>query len=356
MPKDDFQQADIRLFRDRTSPLTATQVFATEPSGTVPHAEGGAHEESVVYYGHGGGKRDLPAGKIRSFTVGKHTALSSNEVHRFKNQNAVVVRALAARLALFLRMELTLEQTNLEVMDLNKFSKMFEAPRHMILFKIHPLEAIGVLDISKPLGLTIADRMLGGKAFAVNPDRPIREVETALLDQITQIILREWCRSWKFEDPLRATLLGHEMNPQFLQIGSTEETYYHVSIDASLGDCMDQIQMLLPVRGIDPIIRHLSLATSITEAEDETEEHEEYVRQPWNPAFAKVNVRVTAQWPDIPVLTRDMLTLKEGDIIPLEPERLSRVEICLEGKPKYIGRLGSLDQKCAVQIVQTINS
>lgn len=354
MAKENFQEADIRLFRDRTTPLTATRVFAADAASPSPKAEGGSSEGSVQLHRHGGVQQDVPSGKIHSFVSGKHGALSSTEVHRFKSQNAMVVRSLAARLGLFLRMDLTMEQTSLEVVDLNKYSKQFEAPRHMILFKLHPLESIGVLDVGKPLALTIADRMLGGKAFAVNPERPIREVETALIDQISQILLREWCRAWKFEENLRATLIGHETNPQFLQIGGGEETYYHICIDASIGDCMEQMQMLLPVRGIAPIVRHLALVTSIT-TEDESEEHEQFLHQPWNPAFAKVDVHVAARWADIPVVARDMVALKVGDIIPLNPERLGQVEITLEGKPKYIGRLGSLDQKCAVQIVQTLN-
>lgn len=355
MLKDEFQTADVKLFRDMTAPLEAVRAYADEDmtEGGEADLEGASPEESVMVHRSDGTKGEVPSSTIRTFTLGQNASLSSTEVHRFQSQNSVIVRSLAARLSLFLRKEITLEQVSLEVVDLAKYAKEFEAPRHMILFKIHPLEAIGVMDISKPLGLTIADRMLGGLAVSVNPDRSIREVETALVDQIGQLTMREWCASWKYDEPLRATLVGHEVNPQFLQIGGAEESFYHISIEACIGDCIDQIQMLLPVRGIDSIIRHLAIHTTV-DSEEEAEEHEEFIRQMWNPAYDTVKAKVAAQWPDIPITTRGLSDLKEGDLIPLDPERLRDVELTIAGKPKFRGRLGSFDQKSAVQIIERI--
>ncbi len=349
-----FKDTDIKMFCDMTSPLQAVRAYADEAGEGGEDLEGGSPEESVVFHRSEGLRTEVPAGSIHTYAAGKQAALSSTEVHRFQSENAKIVRSLAARLSLVLRMEMTLEQVSLEVVDLTKYAGEHEAPRHMILFKVHPLEAIGVLDIAKPMMLTIADRMLGGKAFSVNPDRPIREVETALMDQIAQLFMREWSKAWHYEEPLRASLLGHEVDPLHLQIGSPEDTFYHVSIEASLGDCIDQIQMLLPVRSIDPVVRHLAQATMVAETEEDIDEHEEYVRQHWNPLFNNLPVKVVAQWSDIPVMTRDVTALKEGDIIPLEPERLRDVRVSMAGKPKYVCRLGSLDKKCAVEILGRI--
>ena len=350
-----YKDTEISLFRDMTSPLPAVRAYADEVGESGEDLEGGSSEEAVVFHRPEGLKTEIPAGASHTYTAGKQAALSSTEVHRFQSENGKIVRSLAARLSLFLRMEMTLEQVSLEVVDLPKYASEHQHPRHMILFKIHPLEAVGVLDVSKPLMLTFADRMLGGKAFSVNPDRSIREVETALMDQIAQLFLREWSRSWRYEEPLRASLLGHEADPMHLQIGGPEDTFYHVSIEASLGDCIDQMQMLLPVRSIDPVVRHLTQATMVSQTEEDIEEHEEYVRQHWNPLFNNLPVKVVAKWPGIPVKTRDVSAFKEGDIIPLDPERLSDVEVSMAGKPKYVCRLGSLDKKCAVEILSRIN-
>jgi flagellar motor switch protein FliM len=128
-----------------------------------------------------------------------------------------------------------------------------------------------------------------------------------------------------------------------------EETFYHIVIEAEMGDCMDQMQMLLPVRGLEPLLRHLAQRTH-SGTEDDEEEYIEAEQVKWKHMYDKVKVPLVAQWTDLTILTRELLYLKEGDIIPLDPKRLNQVEVQLAGLTKYTGRLGSLDKKTAVQI------
>jgi flagellar motor switch protein FliM len=343
---------EVPLFRDMTSPVGGPLVgFADDPLAEGDEApEGGSPEQTIHVHHPGGQQEDVPASAIHTFTVGKQAALSSTEVHRFKQHNALLTRSLAARLSLFLRTELVLEQVSLEVIDLVKYQKLFPGERHIILFKIQPFEAVGAMDVAKPLGLTIADRMLGGKGFAVNPDRTIREVETAMINQIAQIYLREWANYWKFEEPLRVSLLGTEHDPSHIPSSGSDEQFYHMCIDAEIGDCMDQIQILLPVRGLEPLLRQIAQHTRSGTEEEEEEEHWHEQRQHWNNAYDKVRVPLVAQWSDLRILARDLLHLKKGDIIPLDPKRLNQVEVLLAGQIKFIGRLGNLENKVAVQL------
>ena len=69
-----------------------------------------------------------------------------------------------------------------------------------------------------------------------------------MIDQVAQLTMREWAKYWKFEEPLRVTLLGHEEDPLHVPVSEDDENFYHISINADVGDCMEQIQMLLPVR------------------------------------------------------------------------------------------------------------
>ncbi len=300
----------------------------------------------------GGGQATLPPQAIHPFGVGQTTALSSNEVHRFKSHNEVLARSLAARLSIFLRMELTLELLSLEVIDLPKFIQLAPAPRHMILFKIDPLQGTCVFDIAPALGLTLADRMLGGKAFSVNPNRPIREVETALLDQLTMIALKEWCNYWKSDDELTPSLIGYERNPRFLHLGGAEETFYHISMEASIGDCINPLQMLMPVRGLNPLLRKINFEAEAPEVEKANKTPD---GPRWNKAYDNVPLRVSAHWPRIDARARDLLNMKVGDVIPVTPDHVNKVQISLAGQTKFIGRLGSVDNKCAIEITEAIH-
>jgi len=337
--------------KDLTVPLGGVVTsLAEDPiaeDSVAPDA--GSPEESILVHRHTGKQESVPASVIHAFTVGKKAALSSTEVHRFRQLNEVLMRSLAARLSLFLRTEFGMDQASLEIVDLQRYAKDYPAKRHLILFKIHPLDAIGAFDVAKHLGLTMADRMLGGKGFAVNPDREIREVESAMIDQVAQLTLREWAKNWKFDEPLRISLLGHEEDPLHIPAAGEDETFYHISINADVGDCMEQIQMLLPVRGVDPLLRNLAQQTTTDSEEEEGEDHWA-AHVDWNHAYDNVKVPVSAQWGELSITAGDLLKLKRGDIIPLDPKRLGKVEVQLAGKTKFIGRLGSYEKKTAIQI------
>jgi flagellar motor switch protein FliM len=306
----------------------------------------------VALFAYDGTKRIIPGDRIRSFAVGESTALSSTELHRFKSHSEAIVRGLAARLSLFLRIDFTLELVAVDNMSITKYGEVTPAPRHMILFKVEPLRGIGLLDVPPPLALAIADRMLGGKGYSVNPNRTLREVELALVNQMGEITLKEWSRHWHNKEPLRPVLLGHENNPRFLQIGSSDDVYYLLKMEAGLGDCIDQIQLLLPVKMLDPLVRQLSVDTDANKKDAQAKP----VGSPrWNDAFGEVNMRVTAAWTGKQIRTRELLNFKVGDVVPLDADQLNKVELCIAGKPKFVGRLGSAGSKAAVEITDLLS-
>ena len=319
-------------------------------SPAVQNPSSSAASQSVPVFTFRGVKTSVAGDRIRNFAFGQSAALSTSELHRFKSHNESVIRGVGARLSMFLRIEFTLELLSLDTITLPKFMDTTPPPRLMILFKIEPLRGIGILDIPPPLALAIADRMLGGKGFSVNP-RALREVEIALINQMAQIAIKEWCTPWKSVDELRPVLLGHESNPRYLQIGGSDETFYLLKMEAGIGDCIEQMLMVMPVKMLDPLVRNLSLDP---EGLRKDKTVKELVIPKWNPGFDEVNIPLTAEWRDLEITTRDLLNFQVGDVIPLDSTQLNRVEVCLAHLPKYIGRVGSSGPKSAVEITKIL--
>jgi len=223
----------------------------------------------------------------------------------------------------------------------------------MVMFKIEPLRGIGFLDVPQPLGLVIADRMLGGKGFSVNANRPLREVEIALVNQVAMIAIKEWCTHWKSMDELRPGLLGVESNPRFLQIGPPDEIFYVLKMEAGIGDCIEQMQMVMPIKMLDPLVRQLTIDTDLMKKEKPVKE---LVTPRCNPAYDDIRLPVSAEWRGLEISTRDLINLKKGDIIPVKTNLLNQVEVRLAAVPKYVGRYGSAGPKCAIEITKILTS
>lgn len=271
--------------------------------------------------------------------------LSPTELRRLRIRHEDFIRALAARLSIYLRLEFSLQMSKLQTITYAKFAEALPNPTHLSLFKIEPLRGVGILDIHPRLGLTIVDRLLGGPAQSISADHDFSEIEMALLDQAVQLILFEWCHHWAGVQDLRSVLLGHENNGQFLQTAPHDTIMLALAMEAKVGDCIEQIQIALPCFTIEPLIRKLG---RVTDAPPEARLPATVTR--WNRNFDEVPVPVTAIWDDLVLTARDVANLKPGDVLPLDPKCVQRVKLRLADMPKFEGSLGTTGGKWAIAV------
>ena len=318
---------------------TMDDVLETSPEGLVD------------VFRYRGEKIGLPEEAIIPYTFGQAASLSSSDLHRFRTHNAAVARAMAARLSLFVRAEFSMELEEVSTMTFQKYTDNAPTPCHLVLFKVEPLQGIGVLDFAPSLGLVLTDRMLGGVGAMVDPDRQLREVEHSLIDQASRILLQEWAENWKTRESLVPRLLGSENDPKYLTICDPDEEVKVLKYTATMGDVFDRVQLVLPVKMSEPLIQQL---TADTDVKKKDAANKKSLMPTWNTSYDGVKLHVSAVWDDVQMLSRDLLNFKVGDFLPLKPDSFERVEVRLADRPKFIGRLGSAAKRSAVEITKYI--
>src|SRR5664279_6033098 len=164
----------------------------------------------------GGLKSRFKHEDVQPYDFRQPAFLTSGELRRIRLRHEEFIRALAAHLSIYLRMEVSMQMSKLQTLSYQKYAEALPSPTHLTLFKVEPLKGVCLLDMAPRLGLTIVDRLLGGPAHSVNTNSELSEIETALLDQVAHLILSEWCQLWQKIGNVRPTLLGHETNGRFL--------------------------------------------------------------------------------------------------------------------------------------------
>jgi flagellar motor switch protein FliM len=308
-------------------------------------------EGLVDVFSYRGEKVGLPEEAIIPFVFGQAASLSSSDLHRFRTHNMSAARAMAGRLSLFVRAEFSLELEEVSTMTFQKYTDNAPTPCHLVLFKIDPLQGIGVLDFAPSLALVLTDRMLGGVGAMIDPDRPLREVEHSLVDQVSRILLQEWVENWKTREALVPRLLGNENNPKFLTICDPDEEVKVLKYTATMGDVFDRVQLVLPVKMSDPLIQQLTADTDVKKKDAASKKN---IMPTWNSAYNDVKLHVSAVWDDVEMLSRDLLNFKVGDFLPLNSDSFDKVQVRLADYPKFVGRLGSAGKKSAVEITKYI--
>ena len=94
---------------------------------------------------------------------------------------------------------------------------LLKAP-HVSLFKINELTGVGLLEISPTLALGMVDRALGGKGVAGQEPRFLTAIEAAMVDDIAQVIVDEWCHQWDDYMDLTAQVIGQETTDAFFRL------------------------------------------------------------------------------------------------------------------------------------------
>ncbi len=329
----DSQRAAANLLSQDEIEHLLAQTAEQEAKATIHKAEGA--------------RAKPPRGTVQPYDFRVPAFLSPAELRRLRIQHEEFIQSLAARLSIYLRLEFALQMTRLETLTYQRFVDSLDNPTHLALFRVDPCPGICILDVNPQLGLTIVDRLMGGPGRSVNINRDLSEIEVALLDQAIQVVVGEWCNHWAKLQELRPVLLGHETSGGFLQTAAADSIMLILAMEARVGDCVEQLQIAFPYTTLEPLIRILSQAPGSSASETTAKEG---AKPKWNRGLDDVTISLIAEWPERELSARQLTQLKAGDVVEWDPEAVSQIRLRLAGTNKFLGRLGTKNDKWAVEI------
>ena len=288
--------------------------------------------------------------KVETYDFRNPVFLSEFDLRRLRILHEDFIRYLSARLSLFLRMEMNLKMAKLTTLSYGKFTESLPSPTHLCLFKAEPLFGVGILDINPRLALTIADRLLGGRGHSVKAERYLTEIEIALMEDVIQIILEEWCGQWKNVQELRGLIIGHENNGRFLQTSPRDAIMLALTMEVNFGDCSEQIQIGVPYYTIEPLVKIMQARRQ----KDATVAKVEKLPA-WQASYDHIAVPVHAEWEAFELSLREIFALRVGDVLELPATRLQETSVMLNGTPKFTGTVGLDSDRVAVKLTRKIS-
>lgn len=177
---------------------------------------------------------------------------------------------------------------------------------------IPPLSGNGMLEFSLPVALAAVDHMLGGPGGA-QPQRPLTEIETALLRGLIEQLLDLLQYSLQPLLPVTPTLATLEYNPQFVQAAGATDPVVVGEFDMLVGSLRCRSTLCLP---LGPLLPRLQAQRSrVTGTDDETQRATaEVLRE----RLGRVPLQVAVRFRSVTLSPAQILHLAEGQVIPLE--------------------------------------
>jgi flagellar motor switch protein FliM len=233
-----------------------------------------------------------------------------------------------------------------------EFSQCLPSPTCLATLGMKPFEGNAVLELNPALVFPIIEMLLGGNARTpLKMAREITEIEQSVMDGIFRLIMQDLKAAWHSVTPLDFTIEAHETEPQLLRILAPNEAVVAISIEVRIGENSGMMNIGIPSIVVKMLRNKFDQQWSLRKSES-TEQEQDRVLRLIRPAQMRLDGRLSG--PTLRVM--DLMDLKEDDVLTFDYPVGRFVDLSVNGKLKFRGRIVTTGSKRAFQIEEAHKS
>lgn len=296
-------------------------------------------------------KKEEKEKKIRSYDFKRALRFSKDQIRSITRIHENFARLLTTQLSAQLRTYVSIQVASVDQLPYEEFIRSVPKMTILNVFEPYPLEGRLVMEMNPNIAYSMLDRMLGGQGEPYNKVENLTEIETKIMTQLFQRTLEVFREAWLSVEEFEPMMEDIEVNPQFLQLVSPNETVVVISFSTTIGEASGMINICLPHVVIESILPKLSVHLWMQEKQKERNRGELHVLEDH---VKHMNIPVTVELGRSRISVEELLYLAEGDMIELnqliDDPLISRVG----GEVKYKVQPGKVKNHLAVQVTEVI--
>ena len=303
--------------------------------------------EPVRVIKEGGIVGEKGAGQVQPFDFGASSFLTQRELRQMRELLEGFVNDLAARLSLFLRIEIDLTLGQVAASTVREAMDQMNSSTHLTLLRMSPLRGHTVVETPLDISLTIVNRLLGGGVQVSESPRRLNEVEISLMDDVISIIGSEWANLWCDFKDIQSSIVGHETNPQYLSAFSLDAAALQVGIDTKLGDTQATLRLVIPRMTLEPLIGTLREIKVDSQSIDTSQKGTAPL---WDDRFDGIMTEAYA-WCRGPSITlKEIADLKTGQFLSFQSSAFNDATLRVAEKNAFKGSIGKINDQWAFKV------
>lgn len=210
-----------------------------------------------------------------------------------------------------------------------------------------------IIGIDIPIILVIIEKLLGGEGNSNLSRKELTDIEMGLFHRILERIIASLTEAWGTILTSIPKVEATENNPQIMQIVSPNEIVIKMVIELAIGeDYTGHITLCYPYVTLAGILDSLGSHQWITSEINTTytKEDEAFI----NRRIQKTRVPLIFELGKTQILLKDLVKLREGDVIKLNKKATEKLEVKVGNKTKFLADSGILGQNLAAKIEQIV--
>lgn len=287
-------------------------------------------------------------GVARDFDFASHDRIVRGRMPTLEMINERFARKFRISLFNMLRRSAEISVSGIQMLKFSEYIHSMFVPTSLNIVKIKPLRGSALCVFDPKLVFIVVDNYYGGVGrHAKIEGREFSATEQRVINIVLNHAFHDLMEAWKPVLPVEFEFLNMEVNPQFANIVSPSEVVvvstFHIELDGGGGD----FQVAIPYAMIEPI-RELLDAGVQSDVSEKDDRWGVALREEIKLAEVELSTRLT----EVTLPLRKLLTMKEGDIIPINmPELLT---LRAEDIPVFRGTLGVSEGHMAIKITEPV--
>jgi len=221
-------------------------------------------------------------------------------------------------------------------------------PAILSVFKVEEWDNYGLFTVNSSLIYSIVDVLLGGRRSANTmrvEGRPYTTIETALVEQLLEVVLDDVRAAFEPLAPVKFTLDRLETNPRFAVISRPENASILVKLRIDMEDRGGRIELILPYATLEPI-RELLVQMFVGEKFGQDTIWESHLAtELWSTQIA-----IDAVLDEQKISLHELMNLKVGQTFMLNTTPDATIDLRCGGVSLADGKMGRVGDKISVRV------
>jgi flagellar motor switch protein FliM len=209
-----------------------------------------------------------------------------------------------------------------------------------------------LMEVSKPLSFVIMDRLLGGRGEEYEVVRDYTDIELSLLDNVLKQLILQMGPTWESTLEIETELSKIETNSRFVQSINYNDTVVIIVLNVTLNQLSGKITVCVPSIILDEIFKKANMLLKVgsKKADQNIEEQKSTILN----TIKSSNLNVTGVLGNAHATLQDIVNMKVGDLIILDQNIDSDVNVNVEDEKWFEGKWGTKKNKNVIKINKII--
>ncbi|WP_394137062.1 flagellar motor switch protein FliM [Cytobacillus oceanisediminis] len=296
-------------------------------------------------------KKEQSEKKVKVYDFKRALRFSKDQIRSLTRIHENFARLLTTFFSAQLRTYVQISVASADQIPYEEFIRSIPKMTVLNVFEVPPLDGRILMEVNPNIAYAMMDRLMGGKGSSINKVDNLTEIETKIMSATFERAFENLREAWSTIADIDPLLADFEVNPQFLQMVSPNETVVVISLNTTIGETSGMINICIPHVVLEPIIPKLSVHYWM---QTDKKEREPEVIAKIEQNIHKAKVPVICELGSSDIAIQDFLSLVVGDVIELTQAIDQPLVIKVGDIPKFLGQPGKMNKKLAIQILDTV--